>query len=1146
MALVLADRVRETTTTAGTGTITLLGAVPSCQSFAVIGNGNTTYYTIVAYTGTEYEVGIGTYTASGTLLSRDTVLASSNGGSLVNFSAGTKDVFCDYPADKAVTTDTLAYPPAIGGTTPAAGTFTTLTGTGNTTLGSGSVNWVQIVGSGSGGSPYLYATGGSSAGLDFYTNSSLGFKFRTNNGTNEQARVSHTASAVNYVQVTGAATGGRPTISGQGSDANVDLNFLSKGTSGGHIFTANNAIQAVVSPTASAVNYVQLTGATTGGNVQISAQGTDSSIGISLVSKSGGGSVWKGDGGVYFQNNAANNLFSVENTSSTVNRLTATGSVTGSGPRLFAQGSDTNIDINLTTKGTGTLVANLNSGYFKAYRDSGTNTVQLRSNGNLGLYAEAGGAILFNTNTAGDVRQMQVAHTASAVNYLQATGSVTGSGVTLSAQGSDTNIDINLIPKGTGTTVYTGGVTINGTLTAQNEVLKGTGQNLTLQSQTFANAAWGKSNASITSSTATAPDSTSTACTLIEDTATTLHYINQPARTIVSGTTITLSAYVKANGRNFCALYEGSAGQGKYFNITAGGGGSVLGNFISAPTSAALTYVGNDWYRISIVVTSTSQFTFGIYLSPDGTSFSYTGNGTSGINIWGAQTELGSTLNTYIPTTTTAVYGTPTLSFSGVSTIGLESNGSLFVQPAGTGALQAQATTSSAVGGNARGINAVDWQTVRSAASQVASGTYAFLGSGRQNVSSGQDSFVGAGFQNTSSSSQCGVVAGARNQATGGANFIGSGNDNLANLAYGAVVGGQSNTASGYFGFVGNGLSNSTTSSSAVTTQSGTMNGTTAVTLSGSNANIKVGQLITGTSITFPTTYVAAISGTSLTLSQVASGSSTSTLSFFTPHGVVVGGGNNQATGSYSFIGGGGDAGTAANRNVASGDWSTVAGGRGNLATNPYSTIAGGQINGIYASYGTIAGGLANAVTGFGASVLGGYSNLASGSYSSIGTGTFGTTRGIDSLQAVSANGPIASVAGVSQSGLLILGTQTTDATATVLRSNTSAASTTNQVILPNNSAYAFRGTVIANVTGAANGASWSFEGAIMRGANAASTVLIGTPAINRVAATAGATAWTIALTADTTNGGLAVTVTGAASTTIRFVAKIETTEVTF
>ena len=101
MALVLADRVKETTTTTGTGTITLLGAVTGYQSFAAIGNANTTYYAIVGPT-TEWEVGIGTYTSSGTTLSRDTVLASSNSGSLVNFSAGTKDVFCDYPAGRAV------------------------------------------------------------------------------------------------------------------------------------------------------------------------------------------------------------------------------------------------------------------------------------------------------------------------------------------------------------------------------------------------------------------------------------------------------------------------------------------------------------------------------------------------------------------------------------------------------------------------------------------------------------------------------------------------------------------------------------------------------------------------------------------------------------------------------------------------------------------------------------------------------------------------------------------------------------------------------------------------------------------------------------------------------------------------------------
>jgi hypothetical protein len=102
MALVLADRVKETTTTTGTGTVTLLGAATGFQSFAAIGNANTTYYAIVGQTGSEWEVGIGTYTLSGTTLSRDTVLASSNSGSLVNLSAGTKDVFCDYPAKRAV------------------------------------------------------------------------------------------------------------------------------------------------------------------------------------------------------------------------------------------------------------------------------------------------------------------------------------------------------------------------------------------------------------------------------------------------------------------------------------------------------------------------------------------------------------------------------------------------------------------------------------------------------------------------------------------------------------------------------------------------------------------------------------------------------------------------------------------------------------------------------------------------------------------------------------------------------------------------------------------------------------------------------------------------------------------------------------
>jgi hypothetical protein len=104
MALILKDRVKETTAVTSTGTATLLGAVTGYQSFSVIGTGNTCYYTIASQTGSEWEVGIGTYT-SPDQLARTTVLSSSNGGSLVNFSAGTKDVFVVQPAGKAVYTD---------------------------------------------------------------------------------------------------------------------------------------------------------------------------------------------------------------------------------------------------------------------------------------------------------------------------------------------------------------------------------------------------------------------------------------------------------------------------------------------------------------------------------------------------------------------------------------------------------------------------------------------------------------------------------------------------------------------------------------------------------------------------------------------------------------------------------------------------------------------------------------------------------------------------------------------------------------------------------------------------------------------------------------------------------------------------------
>ena len=123
MALVVKDRVQETSTTTGTGTFTLAGAVSGFQSFSAIGNGNTTYYAIVG--GTEWEVGLGTYTSSGTTLSRDTVLASST-GTKIDFTSGTKNVFVTYPSGKSLYTDASGNVIALG--TPASVTLTNATG----------------------------------------------------------------------------------------------------------------------------------------------------------------------------------------------------------------------------------------------------------------------------------------------------------------------------------------------------------------------------------------------------------------------------------------------------------------------------------------------------------------------------------------------------------------------------------------------------------------------------------------------------------------------------------------------------------------------------------------------------------------------------------------------------------------------------------------------------------------------------------------------------------------------------------------------------------------------------------------------------------------------------------------------------------
>jgi hypothetical protein len=249
---------------------------------------------------------------------------------------------------------------------------------------------------------------------------------------------------------------------------------------------------------------------------------------------------------------------------------------------------------------------------------------------------------------------------------------------------------------------------------------------------------------------------------------------------------------------------------------------------------------------------------------------------------------------------------------------------------------------------------------------------------------------------------------------------------------------------------------------------------------------------------------------------------------------------SNNADGGYGFVGGG-------YSNIASGTACSVIAGNGNTAQASNSFVGGGSSNNATANNSFVGGGTSNTAGDSSSAVVGGANNTTNSSNSGVFVGRYGTTRSIIGNTVLPAsNVPIASAAGVTQSALLVLGVATTDATATRLRSNTSAATTTNQVILPNNSAYVFQGTCIANVTGGSTTSGWEFQGVIKRGANAASTTLVAAVTPTVIAQDALATTWVLAITADTTNGGIAVTVTGAAATTIRWVSRIETTEVTF
>lgn len=215
MALVLADRVRETSTTTGTGSVTLAGAYTGFQTFlAGIGNGNNTYYTISNSITGEWEVGIGTYTSSGNTLSRDTVLSSSNAGSLVVFTAGSKDVFVTQPAERNVYvsgTDIVAA--------NSASLKTSYGGTGLTSYTAGDL-------------PY-YAAGTALSKLGIGANGT----FLTSSGTAPQWTV---ATSVAVTSISFGTTGLTPATATQGAVTVAGTLITSNGGTGVTSYTAGD------------------------------------------------------------------------------------------------------------------------------------------------------------------------------------------------------------------------------------------------------------------------------------------------------------------------------------------------------------------------------------------------------------------------------------------------------------------------------------------------------------------------------------------------------------------------------------------------------------------------------------------------------------------------------------------------------------------------------------------------------------------------------------------------------------------------------------------------------------------------------------------------------------------------------------------
>ena len=389
MALILKDRVKETTTSVGTGAITLAGASTGYQAFSVIGNSNTTYYCIAGQGTGEWEVGIGTYTLSGTSLSRDTILASSNSGSVVTLSAGTKDVFVVYPAGKSVNQNASGNVEFGDGTVSAPSiSFASDTNTGLYRIGADNlgvaVNGTKIIDVATTGVSVAGAIGStgnytitkaeptivfSNTGQDSWliaaggggniSNGYLGFRNTTDGVTPFQIApnaIANTAILTSTgLSVTGTLSATSTIKTGSAADASSGfaVGRRDNGSTAWTIYSAAGNLQVFDSAAvADALVYTSGSGLAVTGALSCSTNLTVT-----------GGTITTGSTTALSLATSGGTQFVVTNTASSVNYFTVTGSALSSGAAyLSAGGADSNISAVIQSKGTSSVILQTGGG----------------------------------------------------------------------------------------------------------------------------------------------------------------------------------------------------------------------------------------------------------------------------------------------------------------------------------------------------------------------------------------------------------------------------------------------------------------------------------------------------------------------------------------------------------------------------------------------------------------------------------------------------------------------------------------------------------------------------------------------------------------------------------------------------------------